>query len=298
MAEFLIRLYLSQGHMPAYLSRGYGRTSKGFFWVKPHIEGAKRFGDEALQIAHKFPQIPTAVCESRTIGIQTLLASHSPDCIILDDAFQHLQVKRDLNIVMFDANRMPYEDCPLPAGNLREGLGALTRADLIIVNKLTDSLLIPTIERKLRTYLSPTLPIGFCCPKATQLLPFSTNRNPLSMSEVVGKKAVVFSGIGNNAFFQQQVANWGLTLVGRYGFRDHHVYTQRDMEKILSIYPNHSPKSPNFAPPLIITTEKDFFRLREAWEQWGLQQYPFYYLPIRLHWHKEIEWNLPVLINP
>ncbi|MEL6134010.1 MAG: tetraacyldisaccharide 4'-kinase, partial [Bacteroidota bacterium] len=161
VAAYILSFLSERGIQAAYLSRGYGRKTKGFLAVDPTQGDSQTYGDEALQIAHQFPQLPVAVCEKRAEGIQQLLNKFTLQVIVLDDAFQHLAVQRDLNLIVIDAQRLPYKDFILPAGNLREPLSSLHKADFFIINKLSQAARIPQIDQRMGKWRKEK---AFCCP--------------------------------------------------------------------------------------------------------------------------------------
>lgn len=254
---------------PAYLSRGYGRKTNGYIRVDPALHAAQTVGDEALQVAHKFPTLPVAVCESRTDGIQILLKETTPRIIVLDDAFQHLKVQRDLNIVVIDANRLPTQDWILPAGRLREPRISLHAADLLIVNKVADPHQIPAIEAELAEYDKP---MAFCCPQ--MLSGKSFTGTSWEWEDMQGLSLGAFAGIGNGSFFHQQLLAHNLRINHWRPFRDHYSYKTADLTSMAS----------QQAIDKWITTEKDYFRLLQHpyWQKADLHRW--IYIPIQLHW--------------
>lgn len=123
-SEYLLRLLKDQFNV-AYISRGYKRKTKGYVRATAQST-ALEIGDEALQIARNFPQVPVAVCEKRVTGVERLLeeAEQNFDAIILDDAFQHRSIKPHINMLLIDYNRPIHEDKLLPLGRLRETIQA------------------------------------------------------------------------------------------------------------------------------------------------------------------------------
>jgi tetraacyldisaccharide 4'-kinase len=137
LVEYLIRL-LKSDYQVATLSRGYGRKTKGFRWVKPD-DKASQTGDEPLQIKRKFEDVGVAVCENRVFGIQEI--SKSFQLILMDDAFQHRSVKPSLSILLFDYFQLDKPKLLLPAGNYRESFSGRNRADILIVTKTPEDIL-------------------------------------------------------------------------------------------------------------------------------------------------------------
>ena len=271
MAEFLIRHAKEKEIKVAYLSRGYGRSSRGFRIVQSTTDTARDVGDEALQIADKFPGVPVAVCEKRAEGIAQLQDRYHPQWIILDDAFQHRQVARDLDLVLIDANRPPQKDFILPAGNLREPLSGLKRADAIIVNKISDPSVIPAIREDLSKWGKPLL---FFKPELDVVEPFSQQGSKFPPSELAGKHVVLFSGIANHRYFEQQIRELGANVIKHFAFRDHYRYRQQDLDEMVRFAESQAGDSPT----LLLTTEKDYYRLKGMMPD----EEGFYYVSMRL----------------
>ena len=134
MTEYLIRL-LKNDFKTATLSRGYKRKTEGFA-IADEDTTALEIGDEPMQFHQKFPDVTVAVGEERLVAIPQLLHERpETEVIILDDAFQHRQVKAGLNIVLTAFNNLYTSDFILPAGDLRDVRSSRKRADIIIVTK-------------------------------------------------------------------------------------------------------------------------------------------------------------------
>jgi tetraacyldisaccharide 4'-kinase len=113
------------------LSRGYGRKTKGY--VEVNVEStADEVGDEPLAYKTVFPELPVAVCEKRTEGVQQM---PEVDVLLLDDAFQHRSIKGSVNLVCSTFSQPFYSDALLPHGRLRESAKGIKRADAVIVTR-------------------------------------------------------------------------------------------------------------------------------------------------------------------
>ena len=134
MVEYLIRM-LKDEYNVATLSRGYKRKTIGFA-IADENTTALDIGDEPMQFYKKFPDITVSVAEERLVSIPQLLHD-KPDArvIILDDAFQHRQVRAGLNILLTEFKNLYTRDFILPAGDLRDVKSSRKRADIIIVTK-------------------------------------------------------------------------------------------------------------------------------------------------------------------
>lgn len=275
MAEFLLGKLESMGYTPAYLSRGYGRATKGFYLVDPTQGGAAMFGDEAFQVASRFPQLRVAVCENRVEGVEKLLAlpGEAIDIVVLDDAFQHRRIHRDLDLVLIDANRPPWSDLVLPAGNLREFRRGLRRADMLLFTKFTD----PALPKRLAEKAPAGMPTGAFRLEQQEPRPFFATALPDEPRTVIA-----FSGLGNNAFFFQQLKAAYPGLSHTFPFPDHHDYSPSDLVKILEPIKAEMENSSNLGSALILTSEKDYFRLKgKEWLE-QFRDFPIFHVPVRM----------------
>lgn len=244
-AYILDRLY-KDGKFPALLSRGYGRKTRGFNKATPQATAAE-IGDEPMEIYNRFDRrIPVFVCEKRCDGARLLLKdSPQTDIIVLDDAYQHRYIHRDLNILLTDYNRLYTRDKVMPEGRLRELPEGADRADVIVVTKCPASLDAEE-ARKIREEINP---------KPNQELFFGT----IGYEDCIGEtttpndrlKILIFTGI---AKADPLIERYTKTCpqVKTIKFADHHAFTPSDIERIAKA----SAKA-----DVVITTAKDYQRL-------------------------------------
>lgn len=255
--EYLIRL-LSNQYKIATLSRGYKRKTKGFVLandIDPQQLSAEMIGDEPLQFYTKFPHIKVAVDEKRKDGIQQLL-QRFPDLqyIILDDCYQHLQVKPDLNILITEYQTPYAKDYPLPAGRLREFRSAARYADIVIVSKcpadMTEAQCSEMAQLlKLQDYQQlffTTMHYGELvalneCGKQHQLTP---------QTEVV-----VLTAIAHPEPMVKYLSE-KFKIIHHYHFADHHYFSTEEIAEIQKTF--FSDKNQK---RILVTTEKDSMRL-------------------------------------
>ncbi len=157
---WLARHFSHRGLAVTILSRGYGRSGSETAKVQLHEpthELAALYGDEPLLMARNLPHVSVWVGSDRAKVGRHAVAHDHPDIIVLDDGFQHLQLHRDLDLVLLDAARPLGNGKLLPAGPLREPPEHLVRAHAIILVGETDN------KRQavdlLRGYVSAETPI-------------------------------------------------------------------------------------------------------------------------------------------
>lgn len=277
VAEFLMAWCDAHGMRSAYLSRGYGRKTSGFRHVPPNDGTAADYGDEALQVAARFPHLPVAVCEDRVAGARKLIEIHQPDVIILDDGFQHRRIRRDLDIVVIDAARPPHKDLLLPAGNLREPRSALKRSQFLLFNKITASEQIAGLKQRYSAF-----PHAFSSLESMSLCSFDGEIQPVETLQ--GQGVIAFSGLGNNESFRNTLTAAGAEIIAFRPFSDHHPWNPSDFEKILAKFAAGPIISGKPGSWILVTSEKDFHRLRGLDWMKKYADFPFFYLKIGLKW--------------
>lgn len=153
------------------------------------------------------------------------LASRGVNWFVLDDGFQHLQLTRDVDIVMIDATNPFAGGHLLPAGRLREPKTALARADLIIVTRSSHS---PAVEAAV--HRETNAPIFYAQAELESV--YSPSSAHLESHDAREQDLFAFCGIGNPAAFVADVRSWGFKVVGHKFFPDHHCYSPADIREI------------------------------------------------------------------
>jgi len=277
--DLLIELLLQQNKKVSTLSRGYGRTTKGLREVFT-VSNAIDVGDEPLFYKCKYEdQIDVVVAEKRKIGIDFILQKKTAtDVIILDDAFQHRAVIAGLSIIISDYNHPFYSDHILPAGNLRESKKSINRADCIIISKCPENLSKEKMgEIKSKINFNPQR-IFFSRIEYSHLKPFQFEQ------ETKVENILLVAGIGNpNPLVEFLSKKYNVNLLQ---FNDHHVFKASDIVKIHQKFDTFANGN-----KIIVTTEKDFMRLKNFNETLG-EVYPWFYQPIKTIINEEKQFNL------
>jgi len=267
-------IYLAQelkqaGYRVAIMSRGYkggaerqgGIVSDG----SSLLMDSERAGDEPFMMACRLKDIPVIVGKSRFEAGRLVVSKFQPDVIVLDDAFQHLQLKRDIDIVLLDHGQPFGNTHLLPRGILREPLTAMTRATACILTRCRDDAeetarsSIATIKSILpQTPIFKSSYIPYCYTVKDgdgPALPAGSNFFvPHDLGDIKNRKVFGFSGIARNDDFQRSVKTLGFNVTGFLEFSDHHRYTAPDLKTILRTARETGARQ-------LITTEKDYVRL-------------------------------------
>ncbi len=249
MVELLLG-FLGQTNQVAVLSRGYKRKSKGFKLAGVDTTVAE-LGDEPYQIHIKFPEVTVAVDADRRNGFLELTKKLNPDVILLDDAFQHRKVKAGMNILLTSFDNLYVDDWFLPTGNLRDAKNQAKRANLIVVTKCPSNLT-PATANKIVADIKPTL--------AQQVL-FATleyddrlkgKLEDVGIASLKGSKFTLVTGIANPTPLVKHLKSKGLHFEHK-AYGDHHFFSDGEINELNK-------------RKLIVTTEKDFVRLKDKLE--------------------------------
>lgn len=245
-----IAKYLTdKGEKVAIVSRGYGGKLSGISVIS---DGEKFFfsaeiaGDEPRWLAENTKAV-VITSKNRYEGAKFAIDKFGATKIILDDGFQHRKLHRDLDIVLIDSEKGFGNENLLPAGPLREGLEAFDRIDkLVVVSKNTDHTRADKYANIMSKKLKKETLVCYTEPS------FAYNIFQSDEKLTQGEKVVAFSAIGQ----PQQFYNFlkGYDVLKTVDFDDHHIYTQKDIEKLQQFCLNLSIKK-------LITTEKDAAKL-------------------------------------
>jgi tetraacyldisaccharide 4'-kinase len=254
MTEYLIRL-LQPRYRVATLSRGYKRKTKGFA-IADGSTTALEIGDEPMQFHQKYPEVTVAVGEERLVAIPQLLHSRpQTGVIILDDAFQHRQVKAGLNILLTEYRNLYTRDFMMPAGDLRDVRSSSKRADIIVVTKCPGSLS-EAESVELVKEIGPSAGQSVYFTEIMYAQPYHLfSKQPMNFTAET--EILLICGIANprpiKDFLQKQVHTYEML---RYA--DHHIFSISDLEDIKKQF-----AAIETGNKMILTTEKDAVRLQK-----------------------------------
>ena len=277
--EYILRL-LSDKYTFATLSRGYKRHSKGFLLAEKDTT-ALDVGDEAQQIKTKFPNVVVAVNENRVAGIPFIIGEE-PDIqvVILDDAFQHRQVRPGMNILLTTFDDPFTRDYVLPYGRLREGRSGYQRADVIVVTKCPISLSKEDKEAMTdEIQLLPHQRLFFS--HLNYKDPYAINNFEERLSLEADHQVLLVCGIAQTkqltAYLSEKVGQ-----LEEIHFGDHHLFFERDLERIKKQFDEMEGER-----KLLLTTEKDAMRLHLHRDWLAQNDLKFYCLPVEVEMGEE-----------
>lgn len=265
---YLIMLLENQFDLQV-LSRGYGRSSKGYREVSID-SNAIEVGDEPLMLKQKFPDCTVAVCEDRFHGVLQLKAFKPNGLIILDDAFQHRWVKAGLNIVLNTYDRPLEKEAFLPVGRLRDEVKQLRRADALIITKCPQ---FETFDQELirAKYNKFDIPIFFSRYKYIPLKAL-TEKRVTNFDKVILVSAIAHPEILGQAFDAKQEIHYR-------SFADHYCYTAADIKEIHHFFDNFAADK-----TVLVTTAKDWVKLNTLLSPQDRQSYPWMLLDFEIEW--------------
>lgn len=244
MVAWLVRYLRSRGYRPAVLTRGYK---------------SRRGQSDEAQLLAQLADAPVVANPDRLAGARRAVAAGA-DVLVLDDGFQHLRLRRDFNLVLFDATN-PFgggffPGAPLPAGRMREPLSALadahalvlTRSDQVPPERLAD-LWANLAEQAPHAVLASAVHR----PRAV----LDETGCALPVERLAGRKVFLFCGLGNPEGFFRTVVSLGANVVGVRRLGDHARYPP-------ALLRNLRAEATRQGAEFLLTTQKDGVKIPDA----------------------------------
>jgi tetraacyldisaccharide 4'-kinase len=217
--------------------------------VRSHLE----YGDEPLMLARALPGVPVIINKNRYEGGRWAERELGAEVLVLDDAYQHLALARDLNILLLDATD-PFGGFKMaPFGRLREPLYGIRRADAVIVTRANRPFDQGQTNAIIKYFCGDKVPVMYVYSSITHLRHVETGV-VYEAEQFAGWNAAVMCGIGNPRAFADDILEFGMNIVSENFFPDHHAFTQEDMERVTGA-------ARETGADAIVTTEKDAVRL-------------------------------------
>jgi len=244
---------LRHQHQVCVLSRGYRSPwERSFYHLQgtgPHPDGLT---DEALLLNHRFPQVPVLLGKNRHHAAIVGEQRFQPDVILLDDGFQYRRLRKDVELLLWDAMSDPDEAQLLPVGRLREPVSRLLSAHAILLTRcesVSESKII--FWQKWLDEKAPGVPVIRIKTSCEGL--FDQHGNRLSSAET-RTDILAFSAIGRPESFYAQLEQLGCRIGERIEFRDHHRFSDVELHEL-----GRKALAKKLRP---VCTEKDFCKIR------------------------------------
>jgi tetraacyldisaccharide 4'-kinase len=246
LVELVSKIIARTGKRVCILTRGYGRenperqviVSDGQAILATPTEA----GDEPYLLATNLLGLAAVVSSAdRISAARDAIEVFGTECFVLDDGFQHLRLARDLNIVTVDATNPWGGGRLLPFGRLREPLSGLSRADCVVLTRCDQVNNLEPLREQIRD-LTHGRPV------------FESTMQPVRTPAPTGPVAA-FCAVGNAKSFFKQLRQSGYEVAVEKAYRDHHSYTQKDIDDLTS-------SATSAGATHLITTAKDAVKLR------------------------------------
>lgn len=248
VVDHLLYDFESKGLKVCVLTRGYGRTSKEDILISSE-HTASQVGDEPLWLFQRHPNTKILVSSNRA---EAALKIKDVDLFLMDDGFQHYELKKDFEVVLLDATRPDWHYELLPQGFARVPWKHLQRADLVVItrsNQVDDARVDEIVDRVYKTGVMDV---------SLSFIDFSQCMDLLGQSEfsITGKKCFLVSGIANPGSFEALTKQSGANVVRHVKEMDH---AQYNSSKIAQYFE----QAKKLQADLILITEKDAVKWRE-----------------------------------
>lgn len=232
---FLANYFLAKGRKPAILIRGYGK-------------------DESKMLKDELAEVPVLAGRDR-VKNAFRACNQARDILILDDAFQHRRIHRDLNIALIDSAEILKPNYCLPRGVLREPLSSLKRADIFVLTKIDriTSGQKEAIIRKINN-IAPHKPV--ITMKHTARFFTDVTRSASSMESFQGKYVALVSAIASPDYFSFLMEKGGAIIKERLDYPDHYFFRQKDIRTICE-------KCKTQDIDAVVITAKDYAKIKE-----------------------------------
>ena len=252
------------GYRVVILNRGYRAKWHGEVGIvsdgeRLHMD-ASEAGDEAYMLAKHLPNVPVLIGAERALTGRYAIEHFGAEVAILDDGYQHWQLKRDMDILLVDAVNVFGNGYILPRGTLRESMSHISRADVCLMTKV-DQAAVRSCEYIKNTvhHYNENAQIVESIHQPRCFIPLADwyvdiAGEGIPVERIRGKHIVAVSAIGNPASFEQTLSDLGTVIIESLRYPDHHDYTMREMQDVLQ-------QAEAQGAEAIVITEKDAVKI-------------------------------------
>jgi len=243
------------------LTRGYkGKLEHSSGIIKggqKFLSNPNEYGDEPLLISKKMTRGAVIVGKDRSSNLEKYFQDIEPDIVLLDDGFQHIQLYRSFNIVLFDAILPISSYKTAPLGYLREGLTSLKDADAILISRadqVSDEKLMQ-LQDFLKKYHPPEIPIGKFTYKPMGVFD-GFGEKIMELDDLKGKRVIALTAIASPESFYGMLKGYGAEIIEKVVYPDHHFFSHNDVNEILIKTVRED--------AIVVTSEKDMVKIRKV----------------------------------
>jgi tetraacyldisaccharide 4'-kinase len=260
VVAYLAGLWRDQGKQVAILSRGYGGRTQA---VTRLSDGKRLYhqppevGEEPYWLAQALPGVAVYTGACRYDAGLAAWKEFKPDFFLLDDGFQHFQLYRDLDLVLLDAASPFGNGYLLPRGPLREPLSALYAAQILILTRFDHQRHQANLTAMQKRFPDKTVLTATISPVRVTSFPGGQIERPEAVRH---RPVMAFAGLARPEVFAATLRELGADLKDFQIFPDHHAYTSQEVHNLAAV-------ASACGAEALITTGKDWARLRERWEE-------------------------------
>ena len=263
LVRFVCEILHEQNHRVCVLTRGYKRRNPNERVLVSDaaqiLANAETAGDEPFELAEKLLNVAAVVADKNRFAAGVWAKENlGATAFVLDDGFQHRQLKRDLDIVAIDATDPFGNNKLLPAGTLREPLTSLKRADCIIITRANLEkhfrLQIADLKAEISEH-NQQCPILLSKTEIVGLHELTEFHQSPKIKNQRSSPALAFCALGNPENFYESLRLENFHIAAARSFADHHVYTEKDVALIESAARENNAE-------ILLTTWKDAVKLR------------------------------------
>jgi len=260
MVKYIAKMLQDKGYVPAIISRGYGGATKERINIVSDgnnlLLDASYVGDEPRMLAESLPGVLVLTGVVRRLPAAKAI-DMGANVLILDDGFQHMAVRRDLDLVLFNGDTLAGNSRVFPGGDLREPVKALERCHGFILSNINTN----NTERagKFANLLKKRFPEkefftnGYGSAGLVRLAR-EGRREDVDPNILDGQRCFAFCGIARPDAFKETLKGLNLDLVGFHSLADHYAYAKKEIQEIISLARKAS-------AACLICTEKDLVKL-------------------------------------
>ncbi len=255
VTEAVARFLLREGHPVGVLSRGYARRDRQLRLVEsrdvPHVT-PEQIGDEPYLLLQNVPGIMLGVDACRCCTARLIYRKEPRTVFVLDDAFQHRAMQRDLDVVLLDVRRWSRLPFTFPLTDYRDVPASLRRAGAFVLTGASEE---SESFRKLKKRLDSRYhrPVFSLKLEPVALVQIATNRS-FPVEHLKGQPIAAFAGIARPRNFFRSLTQLDARIVFRKRFPDHHYYTKQELEELRTQADAHQVR-------MVVCTQKDAVKI-------------------------------------